>query len=343
MGSVIKSVLTAWKQTSAKQGGLLAAGVAFYAFTSLFPALIAAISIFGILSTPESAARQTEQLEDLLPDAAASIITDQLDQLVDASASSLGLSAVIAIALALWSASGGVNNLIVAINQMFSLADDRNMIQQRGLALAMTFGAIIFLIVAVGLLAVVPTVANLLDVVPGTRYLIEFGRWAILIAVVVGAVATLYRLAPNRPRSARFISGSVLFASVAWLVVSGGFSFYVTNFGNYQATYGALAGVIILLLWLWIGIYALLIGAALEAVNEEIVTPESVELEAEYFLDRTERIRIQQKVIDPLNEFIDEVDDVLLTRRINMMESESARETARRAQELIRSRKKSAN
>lgn len=343
MASPITAVLTAWKQASAKQASLLAAGVAFYMFTSLFPALIAGISIYGILTTPETAASQAERLEEVLPAEAASIISGQMDQLVAASASSLGFGAAIAIAIALWSASGGVNNLIIAINQMFSLADDRNVVQKRGLALAMTIGVLVFAILAIGLLAVVPTIANILEVVPGTRYLIEAARWSVLVGLVLGSVGTLYRHAPNRPKPDKFITRGVVLASIAWLAVSAGFTIYVNNFGNYSATYGALAGVVVLLLWLWIGIFAILLGASVQAVNETVVTTELVEHEAMRLQDRTEDERYQRLLVEPLNEFIDELDDVLLTIKINSMTSETAREKARQAQELTRSRKKAAH
>jgi membrane protein len=98
--------------------------------------------------------------------------------------------------------------------------------------------------------------------------LLDVARWALLVAAVVVAIGVLFRVAPDRADPPRLISQGVLIASLLWIVVSVGFSLYVDNFGSYGKTYGTLAGVVVLLLWIWIGIYALLLGATIEALRE---------------------------------------------------------------------------
>jgi membrane protein len=275
------TIVTAWKQASAQQAPLLAAGVAFYTFLSLFPALIAGVLTYGIVASPETVRRQSAELTDALPADAASLVTGQLDSLVSTSNGSLGLGLVIAVTLAIYSASGGVGNLITAVNAMYGIRDQRNFIEKKLVALGLTAGAIVFLVVVVGLVAAAPALFDAIDVVPGTRVLLELARWALLLGALVVAMGVLFRVAPDRSEAPSLVTKGVLVASGLWLVVSIGFSTYVDNFGSYGKTYGALAGVVVLLLWLWIGMYAVLLGATVEAVREDIVTADTVAEDAE--------------------------------------------------------------
>lgn len=275
--NAISTLRTAWKQASARQAPLLAAGVAFYLFTSLFPALIAAVSIYGLVADPETVAEQTQKISDALPADAASLINGQLEQLTSAPSSSLGVGLVISIALALYAASGGIGNLVTAINQLFGLEEDRSFLRRKVTGLALTVGALLFGLVAISLVAVVPAVLNVVDAVPGVRFAVQLIRWAVLALGLVLALGVLYRVAPNRTPSGGIVTKGVVLAAVIWLLVSVGFSAYVNAFGNYAKTYGALAGVVVLLLWLWIGMYAVLLGACVEAAREQIVTKETLE------------------------------------------------------------------
>ena len=275
------TILTAWKHASAHQAPLLAAGVAFYTFLSLFPALIAAVMMYGLFASPETVQRQSEEIAQALPADAASVITGQLDALVSTSSGSLGLGLVIALALAFYSASGGVGNLVTAINVMYGIRDQRSFVKKKLLALGLTVGALVFVVIVLGLVAAAPAVLDAIDIVPGTRILLETGRWVVLAGAIVLAIGVLFRIAPDRSGSPSLMTKGVLVASGLWIIVSLGFSLYVDNFGSYGKTYGALAGVVVLLLWLWIGLYALLLGATIEAVREDVVTPAIVEEDAQ--------------------------------------------------------------
>lgn len=284
--SSVRTFVTAWRQASARQAPLLAAGVAFYLFTSLFPALIAAVSIYGLVADPDTVADQADRLSQGLPAEAASLITDQLDELTATSSGSLGLSAAVALVLALYAASAGVSNLVTAINQLYGLPERRSFIMRKLLALGLTAGALVFGLLAISLVAVVPIVLNAVEIVPGARLVANIVRWVVLAGGIVVAVGVLYRQAPDRPATRGLVTKGVVLAAVIWMLVSVGFSVYVDTFGNYAKTYGALAGVIVLLLWLWIGMYAILFGACVEAAREHIVTKETLEQDEQIAQER---------------------------------------------------------
>ncbi|MFO6453932.1 MULTISPECIES: YihY/virulence factor BrkB family protein [unclassified Aeromicrobium] len=303
--SIVRTFLTAWRQASARQAPLLAAGVAFYLFTSLFPALIAAVSIYGLVADPETVAEQTARISDALPADAASLVNGQIEQLTSAPSGSLGLGAVIAIVLAVYAASGGIGNLVTAINQLYGVQDARGFVKSKALALGLTGAGVVFGLVAISLVAVVPAVLNLVDVVPGVRLLANVLRWVLLAGGIVVAIGVLYRLAPDRPATGSIVTKGVLMASALWLLVSVGFSLYVDLFGNYSKTYGALAGVVVLLLWLWIGMYAILLGACVEATREHIVTRDTLSEDEELARRRSH----DAEIAAGLDRFTDELDD----------------------------------
>ena len=260
----------AWEETKQDQVPLLAAGVAFYSFLALFPALIAAITLYGLVADPATVARQADQLTDTMPSDAASLVTDQLDALASAPQQSLGLGLMVALVLALWSASGGVGNIVTAINIAYDEEETRGFVRRKLLSLVLTLAAIVFVVVTIGLVAVAPALLD--DLVSGgpLRWGFEAGRWLLLLAAVTLALAVVYRYAPDRdaPRFSWVSTGAVT-ATVIWLIASLGFSLYVDNFGSYSKTYGALAGVVVLLLWLWITNFIVLLGAEINAEAEQ--------------------------------------------------------------------------
>jgi membrane protein len=260
----------AWAEAKADQVPLLAAGVAFYSFLSLFPAMIAAVTVYGLVADPQTVARQTQAISDALPSDAASIITDQMKAIASQPQGSLGLGLVIALALALWSAAGGVGNIVTAVNLAYDEEETRGFVKRKALSLVLTLGAILFAVVAIGLIAVLPPVLDAL--VPGTAASVLLGilRWLLLVVAIGVALAVLYRYAPDRdsPRFA-WVSVGATVATVIWLAASVGFSLYVDNFGSYGKTYGALAGVAVLMLWLWITAFIVLLGAEINAEAEQ--------------------------------------------------------------------------
>jgi membrane protein len=266
----VQIVKRAWKEAKRDSVSLLSAGVAFYAFLAIVPTLIAAVLLYGLVSEPADVAEQIDSFGSALPSSAEQLLSEQMDTLVNTPQRSLGVGLILALLLALWSASGGVSNLIAAVNVAYDEEETRGFIKTKALSLSMTLGAILFLVVAVALVAAVPVIMDALNLPGWVNVVVEVGRWLGLIVAVMVALALLYRWAPDRSNAKfRWVSIGSFVATVLWVVASAGFSIYVDNFGSYGKTYGSLAGVVVLLLWLWLAAYATLLGAEVNAEMEQ--------------------------------------------------------------------------
>lgn len=262
-------VRRAWAEAKADNVPMLAGGVAFFAFLALFPAMIALISVWGLFVDRDQAAAQAESLGQALPAEAREIVTTQMET-VAAQDSGLGIALVVSVLLALWSASGGTANLVKAVNIAYDEEETRGFVKARALALALTVGAVVFLILSVGLVAVVPPVLDALGLGVVGTVLAQVARWVLLVVLVAAALAVVYRFAPDRDDpKLRWASLGAVVATVLWLVGSIAFSLYVSNVGSYGETYGAIAGVAILMLWLYLTAYIVLLGAEINAETEK--------------------------------------------------------------------------
>ncbi|HJX45527.1 MAG TPA: YihY/virulence factor BrkB family protein [Geodermatophilus sp.] len=262
-------VKRAWAENSADNMPIIAAGVAFWGFLSIFPALIALISIYGLVASPETVARQIEELSAALPRSAAELVTDQLNTITSRSGGALTFGLIASVGAALFSASGGVNNLVTAVNIAYDEVETRNFVKLRALSLLLTLGATLFVLITFSLVAVVPAVLDAIPLGPFATVLTQVVRWVLLLGVVVGSLSVLYRLAPDRddPKF-RWVSLGSIVVTLIWALVSLLFSFYVNNFGSYDKTYGAIAGVIVLMLWLYLTCYLILLGAEINSEAE---------------------------------------------------------------------------
>jgi membrane protein len=259
-----------WAEAKVDQVPLLAAGVAFFSFLSLFPALVALVLVYGLVADPATVSQQVGSLTQALPPGAGDLIGTQLKTLTSTPQKSLGIGLVISILAALWSASGGVGQLITAVNSAYDEEETRGFVKRKLLALGMTLAAVVFMVIMIGLVAVAPAVLDNLVSSGPTRWLFEAVRWVLLVILVSLALAVLYRFAPDRDApKVRWVSTGAIIATVVWVIASIGFTVYVSSFGSYAKTYGALAGVVVLLLWLWITCYAILLGAEVNAESEE--------------------------------------------------------------------------
>lgn len=260
----------AWAEQKDDNIGLLAAGVAFYAFTALFPALIAAVTLYGLVADPAEVTNQIKGLTDSLPQDAASLITTQLTNVANGPSTALGIGLVVSVLGALLSASGGVGNLIKAINIAYDESEERGFVKLRGLALLLTLGAVLFVILAVALIAVLPVVLAHVGLGAFGSVVVNVLRWVGLVASMMIALAVLYRWAPDRDAPKfRWVGLGALVATILWIVGSVAFSLYVSNFGSYGKTYGALAGVVVLLLWLYLTSFLVLLGAEINSESEQ--------------------------------------------------------------------------
>jgi membrane protein len=257
------------KEAKADQVPLLAAGVAFFAFLAIFPALIAIVSIYGLFADPATITEQLKSLTEALPPDARKVIIDQVTALA-ARRTALGIGLIISIVIALWSASGGVSNMITAINTAYDEEEKRNFIKKRLLSLALTVGAIVFMLIMLVIIAVLPPLLNNLFGSGALKWVFQILGWLVLLVIVMAVLALLYRVAPDRDApKVKWVSVGAVVATVIWLLASIGFSIYSSTFGNYAKTYGVFAGIVVLLFWLWISAYAILLGAEINAEVEQ--------------------------------------------------------------------------
>ena len=260
----------AFTESTADNVSMLAAGVAFFAFLAIPPALIAALTLYGLVADPQTVARQMQGLAGSLPREAQPLIADQLNAVVSGSNGALSLGLAVSVLLAVWTASSGTSNLMAAVNIAYDEQETRGFLKLRAIALALTLGAIVFMLLTLFLLAAVPPLLQALQLGIVGTILAQVLRWALLVALVIAALAIVYRLASNRD-APKFVwtSPGAIIATVLWVLGSGLFSLYVNNFGSYNKTYGTLAGIIVFLLWLYLTSYIILLGAEINAEAEK--------------------------------------------------------------------------
>jgi membrane protein len=258
-----------WRETLEDNIPLLAAGVAFFAFLALFPGLIAGMTLYGLVADPTQVQEQVASLSEALPDETAELLQDQAREVTTRSDEALGVGLLVSLLIALLSASGGVANLIKAVNIAYDERETRSFLARRATALLLTVCAVVFLIVAVGVITVVPVVMNALGLDAAGRLLVQVLRWGGLVAFVLVALAVVYRYAPDRNNAkVRWIGLGSVVATALWALGSAVFSLYVGTFGTYGTTYGALAGVVVLLLWLFLTAFTVLLGAEINSEME---------------------------------------------------------------------------
>jgi membrane protein len=255
------------KEVKADQVPLLAAGVAFYVLLALFPAIIAGVSIYGLVADPQTVRDQINRLAETLSPETATLIGTQIQQVTSSAGGALGLATVIGILTALWSASSGMKALITGVNLAYDETEGRKFVKLRGLSILMTLAAMVLLAVALALIVGFPAVPDSWPTV--LQWTAAILRFVLLAVLLMAGLAALYRYAPDRdkPKWSWSSPGSVV-ATVLWVLASVGFSIYVNAFGNYNKTYGALAGIIILMFWLYLTAFVVLVGAELNAEME---------------------------------------------------------------------------
>jgi len=249
---------------------LVAAGVAFYAFLAFVPALVAFISIYGLVANPADVTRQVQDVASALPKEVQDFLVFQLTSITNASRAGVSLTLVIAVVLALWSASGGMAALITGIHVAHEHDQPTGFVARRGKAVLLTIAAIAFLGVIVFVITALPPLLS--DAGLGTAGRVALGvlRWPILAVVMVLGVGLLYRLSLSgrRPGWLGVVTPGAVVATLGWLVVSALFAVYTANFSSYSRTYGALASIVVVLLWLWLSSLFVLLGAEVDGLVE---------------------------------------------------------------------------
>lgn len=250
----------------------LAAALTYYSVLSIFPALLALVSLLGIFGQAE---KTTSALLDIVQGVAPGGTVDTIRPVVEslASSSSAGLALIIGLATALWSASAYVSAFGRAMNRVYEIDEGRGFVKFRGTMLLVTVATLLIVVVLGAMLALSGPVAQSLgDLIGlGETFLTvwNIAKWPVMLVLIILAIALLYYATPNvKQPKFRWMSMGSAIALLAFLLASVGFAFYVANFSNYNKTYGALGGAIIALLWLWILNMSLLFGAEFDAEVE---------------------------------------------------------------------------
>ncbi|RWO32221.1 MAG: YihY/virulence factor BrkB family protein [Mesorhizobium sp.] len=248
---------------------LIAAGAAFYLLLALFPALAAFVSIYGFVADPQTIAEHISFLGGVLPSDGLDIIRSQLASLAAQDTGALSFGFMFGLALALWSASNGIKTLFEAMNIAYEESEKRGFIHLNFLALGFTLGAILIGIGFIVSVGIVPAMLALLNLGGWTEALVRIFRWPMMLILVGLGITLIYRYGPSRERAKwQWATWGAFLAAGVWIAVSIGFSYYLENFADYNATYGALGAVIGLMMWTWISVIVLIVGAELNAEME---------------------------------------------------------------------------
>lgn len=270
-------LLRSWKEAGNDNVGLIAAGVAFYAFLAIVPVLGAVVLSYGLIATPATVIANVQSMAKALPADAAQLIGEQLLNVVKTSDGKKGLGLLLALGIALFGARNGAGAIVTALNVAYEEEEKRGFIAVNLLSLGMTVAGVVGAVLA---MVATAALAALEDVLPSSSpVVVVLGKvltYLLLMLAGAGVAAALYRFGPSRQQPKwQWITAGSLLTAVGWLVLTLGFGIYVSNFGNYNATYGSLGAVVVLLTWLYLSSYLLLLGAELNSECEHQTAADS--------------------------------------------------------------------
>lgn len=248
---------------------IVSAGVAYYFFLALFPTIIAAISIYGLIMDPTQVEQQMSQIAGILPQQASQMLSNILERIAGKTEETLGWSLAVSILVSLWSAQKGTNSVFEGVNIAYDETDERGFFKRNALTLLFTLAGIIVGILSTALVVAFPALVESINLPSYLEILIQWLRWPLMAVIIIGALGLTYKIAPDRQSPKfRWVSWGAVIATILWLAGSILFSLYIENFGNYDETYGSFAAVIILMLWFYITAYIILLGAEINSEME---------------------------------------------------------------------------
>jgi membrane protein len=247
----------------------VAAGVAFFALLAIFPAITALVSSYGLFADVNTIGDHLATLAALMPESGFQIVRDQVALIASKGGGKLTAGFMFGLGLALWSANAGMKAIFDALNVIYEEDEKRSFIMLNLMSLAFTVGALVFVLVAVGAVVVFPLLLAFFGIERVNPLLISLLRWPLLFAAIIFGLSMLYRYGPSRRNAEwRWVSVGSVFAAVTWVAGSAAFSYYLSHFANYDATYGSLGAVIGLMMWMWLSAIVILVGAEINAEIE---------------------------------------------------------------------------
>src|SRR3954453_16822456 len=257
-----------YKRTGEDRLLAIAAGVVFFGLLAVFPAITALVSCYGLFANPSTIGDNLQTLALMLPEGSFQIVQAQIARVLAKGNTSLGFTFLFGLALALWSANAGVKAVIDALNVVYEEREKRGFIGLNLLSLSFTIGGIVALLLMVGAVVALPLVLDHLWLGSQSKLIVSLARWTLLVAMLLLALAVLYRYGPSRHDPQwKWLSVGAVAATLLWIAGSALLSWYLSNFANYDATYGSLGAAIGLMMWMWMSAIIVLCGAEL---NSEI-------------------------------------------------------------------------
>lgn len=254
----------------------VAASAAFYGVLALYPALLATISMYGLLSDPTDVIHQARRLSVVLPASARTAIMTQMLEIARGSHAELSVGLLLSLGFAFFSASSGVAALMRGISAVYDEVDTRGWLRVRLLAISFTCGVSLFVIASVSIITFLPGVLTRVGLGQVPLLFVQLLRWPMLAAATMVGLAILYRYAPNRtPAQWKWVMPGAMLATLIWVLGSLAFSAYAENFGRFNRTYGTIGGAVVLSLWMYVSALAILLGAELNAELEHQTSVDS--------------------------------------------------------------------
>ena len=259
-----------WSKSGEHNLSLLAAGVAFYAFLSFVPLMGALIMAYGLIADTSAVAGHMRLIIDLVPADAARLIYDQLTQLTEGAANRKGLGFVVAMLVSLYGASRASGAMITSLNIIYEERDRRSYLRWTLVSAALAVGAILAGIIGLIAASMLSFAGQLMsDIGPAATITLQLLSWSLAAVMCIVTIGAIYRFAPNRADARwEWLSFGSVLATLMWLAATVGFGIYTSRFGDYDATYGSLGAVVVLLMWLYLSAYAVLLGGLINAETE---------------------------------------------------------------------------
>ncbi len=256
----------------------VAAGVTYYALLAIFPAIAALVSIYGLFADPATIQDHLNAMSGVLPGGALEIVGEQVKRISSQGGGALGFGFIFGLLLSLWSANAGMKAIFDALNIVNDEDEKRSFIRLNLVSLSFTLGAILFILLALGGIVVLPIILEFIGLGSGTEWLLAIIRWPVLLIGVTLGLSLIYRFGPSRDKADwHWVTPGGLIAAVLWIAVSMLFSWYVSNFGSYNETYGSLGAVIGFMTWIWLSSIVVLLGAEINAEMEHQTVKDTTE------------------------------------------------------------------
>ena len=290
-----KISFTGWKtilievknEISADNVGIVSAGVAFYGFLAIFPAIMALMSIYGLATDPQQIEQQLSQLAVMMPDQAFSLLKQRVEIFLSTPGTTLGWGTAIGILFSIWSSNKGTKSLFEGIDIAYDTIERRSFIRQIAMASIFTICGTVLILLSLAFIVLFPVFMHKLGLPEDTEKIIAILRWIVLAIIVTLFLCVIYQYAPTRKRPhIKWVLTGAIFSTVVWLLASWGFSFYVSNYGNYGEVYGSISAVVVLMLWLYITCFIILLGAEINSEIDDYVHPDAI---ADYKVEKKEK------------------------------------------------------